>query len=177
MTAHPALRLPLTGQRTVPGLAAANYWFRRHDVGYQQRVPHCAGAVVLEAGCGEGYGADLVAECVRVLRPGGWLLLSTPNRLTFSPGRDRPLNPFHSRELCPAELAALLGEAGFDVEQLQGLRHGPRLRAVDTRHGGSVVYAQVAGVQCMDFELSTGDLDAGLDPVAAARRRPRGSAS
>ena len=29
-----------------------------------------------------------LAECRRVLRPGGRLLLTTPNRLTFSPGRD-----------------------------------------------------------------------------------------
>ncbi|HEY3629448.1 MAG TPA: class I SAM-dependent methyltransferase, partial [Jatrophihabitantaceae bacterium] len=30
--------------------------------------------------------AQFVDECRRVLRPGGWLLVTTPNRLTFSPG-------------------------------------------------------------------------------------------
>ena len=35
-----------------------------------------------------------VRECARVLRPGGLLALSTPNRRTFPPG-----NVFHSREL------------------------------------------------------------------------------
>ena len=43
-----------------------------------------------------------------MLRPGGRLLVTTPNRLTFSPGRDTPLNPFHTRELAPAELAELV---------------------------------------------------------------------
>ena len=48
--------------------------------------------------------AAFIAECRRVLRPGGRLLVSTPNRITFSPGRDTPLNPFHTRELDAAEL-------------------------------------------------------------------------
>lgn len=243
-------RLPLTGERTVPGVARENYWFRRHEAVYRELAPYCMRAVVLEAGCGEGYGADLVAgtaarvvaldcdagtiahvarryplvdpllgnlvavplrtssldvvvglqviehlweqqrflaECARVLRPGGRLLLSTPNRLTFSGGRDHPLNPFHTRELAPTELVELLGAAGFDVEQLRGLRHGPGLRRLDARHGGSLVDAQVrlalgsgpwpaalladvATVRCEHFELSADNLDAGLDLVAVARR-------
>ena len=51
---------------------------------------------------------QFVAECLRVLRPAGLLLMSTPNRITFSPGRDTPLNPFHTRELNAAELTELL---------------------------------------------------------------------
>ena len=85
-----------------------------------------------------------LAECRRVLRPGGRLLISTPNRLTFSPGRDTPLNPFHTRELDPGELAGLVAEAGFGDVELLGLHHGPRLRELDARHGGSLVDAQVA---------------------------------
>ena len=148
--------LPLTGERTVPGLAEENYWFRRHEVVYQRLVDHCTGRDVLEAGSGEGYGADLiadvarhvigvdydegavahvrsryprvdmrrgnladlpladgsvdvvvnfqviehlwdqgqfVAECARVLQPSGTLLMSTPNRITFSPGRRHPAQP------------------------------------------------------------------------------------
>src|ERR1700721_1460776 len=154
--------LPLTGERTIPGLDVENYWFRRHEVVYQQLARRGAGRDVLEAGCGEGYGADLIAgvarrvtavdydeatvahvraryprvevihgnlaelplpdhcvdvvvnfqviehlwdqpqfvsECFRVLRPGGRLMVATPNRLTFSPGRDTPINPFHTRDL------------------------------------------------------------------------------
>ena len=49
-----------------------------------------------------------VGECARVTRPGGWVALSTPNRLTFSPGvarGEKPLNPFHVNELDAEELA------------------------------------------------------------------------
>jgi 2-polyprenyl-3-methyl-5-hydroxy-6-metoxy-1,4-benzoquinol methylase len=42
-----------------------------------------------------------VAECLRVLRPGGRCIVSTPNRLTFPPG-----NLYYERELTGGELAA-----------------------------------------------------------------------
>lgn len=245
--------LPLTGERTIPGLAEENYWFRRHEVVYARLADRCAGRDVLEAGCGEGYGADLiaavarrvigldydettvahvraryprvdmrhgnlaelplpdgsvdvvvnfqviehlwdqpqfVAECFRVLRPGGVLLMSTPNRITFSPGRDTPLNPFHTRELNAAELRDLLTEGGFGIDGVFGVFHGPRLAELDARHGGSIIDAQiaravadapwpadlladVAGVQTDDFELvadADRDIDDSLDLVAIAVR-------
>jgi SAM-dependent methyltransferase len=242
--------LPLTGERTVPGIPEENYWFRRHEAVYVPLRERCAGAVVLEAGCGEGYGAAMLAEvaagvlaldldpttaahvarrypgtglaranlvalpvrdrsvdavvslqviehlwdqerflreCSRVLPPGGALMLSTPNRLTFSPGRDTPLNPFHTRELSAAELAGLVRDAGFTDVEVQGLHHGPRLRELDARHGGSLVDAQVAvalaggawpadlaadvaSVTADDFVLQLPDVDASLDLVVLARR-------
>jgi SAM-dependent methyltransferase len=242
--------LPLTGERTVPGIPEENYWFRRHEVVYEALLHRCHGLDVLEAGCGEGYGADLLAgvarrvlaldydaltaahvsgryprldvlrtnlvalpvrsgsvgavvslqviehlweqerflrECRRVLTPGGQLLVSTPNRITFSPGRDTPLNPFHTRELAPAELAGLVADAGFTQVQVLGLHHGPRLRALDAAHGGSIVDAQtavvlgdgvwpprlladVAAVSCTDFVLSPDDLDDSLDLLVTAVR-------
>ena len=199
--------LPLTGERTVPGLAEENYWFRRHEVVYQRLASRCSGRDVLEAGCGEGYGADLISgvanrvigldydesavahvraryprvdmrhgnlaelpldddevdvvvnfqviehlwdqaqfvgECARVLRPSGVLLMSTPNRITFSPGRDTPINPFHTRELNAAELTELLTDAGLVVEAMLGVFHGARLKELDARHGGSIIDAQIA---------------------------------
>ena len=248
------MSLPITGERTVPDVAEENYWFRRHLVVYEALLydallPRCTG-VVLEAGCGEGYGADLLArvaervvaldydtqaiahvarryprvaaaranlvalpvrgsgvdavvslqvvehlweqerflgECLRVLRPGGALLLSTPNRLTFSPGQDTPLNPFHTRELSAAELAGLVADAGFVDVTMLGLHHGPRLRTLDAAQGGSLVAAQttvalagsawphgllrdVASVTTADFALDADDVDACLDLVALARR-------
>jgi SAM-dependent methyltransferase len=126
-------------------------------------------------------------ECRRVLRPGGELLVSTPNRITFSPGRDTPLNPFHTRELSAAELAGLVRGAGFADVAVLGLHHGPRLRALDARHGGSLVDAQTAvvlgdgawpeellrdvvSVTAADFALSPDDVDASLDLLVTARR-------
>jgi SAM-dependent methyltransferase len=55
--------MQITGERTVPGIPEENYWFRRHEAVYQYV---CAllgpAATVLEAGCGEGYGARMLAE-------------------------------------------------------------------------------------------------------------------
>jgi SAM-dependent methyltransferase len=230
-----------------------NYWFRRHEVVYQRLAPRCAGRDVLEAGCGEGYGADLIAavarrvialdydeatvahvraryprvevmhgnlaelpladasvdvvvnfqviehlwdqaqfvtECARVLRSSGLLMVSTPNRITFSPGRDSPINPFHTRELNADELTELLTDAGFDPVSLSGVFHGPRLAEMDSRHCGSIIDAQiaravadapwpaelladVAAVSSADFdvvEADARDIDTSLDLVAIAVR-------
>jgi SAM-dependent methyltransferase len=199
--------LTLTGERTIPGLDVENYWFRRHEVVYQRLASRCADLDVLEAGCGEGYGADLISrvarrvialdydettvahvrahyprvevmhgnlaelpladasvdvvvnfqviehlwdqtqfvrECARVLRPSGLLMVSTPNRITFSPGRDTPINPFHTRELNADELSRLLADAGFTLDGVYGVFHGPRLAEMDARHGGSIIDAQIA---------------------------------
>jgi len=245
--------LPLTGERTVPGLAVENYWFRRHEVVYLHCADICAGREVLEAGCGEGYGAALIAsvarrvvavdydaatvahvrnryprvqvvtanlaslpvpdatidvvvnfqviehlwdqpqfitECLRVLRPGGLLLMSTPNRITFTPGRDTPVNPFHTRELNAGELRELLTDGGFDIQSMSGVFHGPRLGEMDARHGGSIIDAQiaravadapwpdelladVAAVASEDFDICTDaqrDIDDSLDLLAIAVR-------
>jgi 2-polyprenyl-3-methyl-5-hydroxy-6-metoxy-1,4-benzoquinol methylase len=140
--------LPLTGERTMPGVESENYWFRRHEAAYLQLLDEVVGGSLVEVGAGEGYGANMfaaradsvlaidydeqsiahmaaaypalqvvrgnlaalplasrsvdtvaalqviehvwdhpqfVSECARVLRPGGLLLVTTPNRLTFSP--------------------------------------------------------------------------------------------
>ena len=140
---------------------------------------------------------QFVAECLRVLRPGGVLLMSTPNRITFSPGSDTPVNPFHTRELNAAELTELLESAGFEIEAVYGVFHGHRLAELDGRHGGSIIDAQisraladapwpadlradVASVSTEDFDLvaltaeaGTGgprDIDDSLDLVAIAVR-------
>jgi len=253
VTDHADGGLPLTGERTVPGLAEENYWFRRHEVAYRECEALCAGQEVLEAGCGEGYGADLIAsvarrvvavdydpttvahvrrryprvqvvaanlaalpmpdasvdvvvnfqviehlwdqpqfitECLRVLRPGGLLAISTPNRITFTPGSDVPLNPFHTRELNAAELRELLEDGGFEVRSMSGVFHSPALAEMDARHGGSIIEAQivravahapwapelladVAAVRYEDFEIVSEerrDIDASLDLLAIAVR-------
>ena len=239
MTVTEPAPLTLTGERTLPGIWQENYWLRRHQAAYDVFAPACAGARVLEAGCGEGYGAarlaaagartvvgvDLnlptlvhlratypsvspvranlvllpcadaavdivvsaqtiehlwdqdrfVRECARVLRPGGRLAMSTPNRVTFPPG-----NVFHSRELDAREIVDLV-RPHLDIVGLSGVEHGPRLREWADRCG-DVVAAQLAAppgawsdelaalvrsVSAADFTL-TDDLDGCLDLILVA---------
>lgn len=249
--------LILTGERTLPGIAAENYWFRRHEAAYRAAVAWLpGGGRLLEAGLGEGYGGALlataghrvvgldydaatvahaarayprirvvrgnvvalpfpdasfdavvsmqvvehlwdqpgyVAECARVLRPGGHFVISTPNRLTFSPGYDpatgSPTNPFHTREFSDAELAELLAPHVSHLTRY-GLHAGPRLRDLDAGcqrdHGTDLIGAQlatpptdwpgwlsqaIAQVAAADFTLGTDDVDNSLDLVIHARRR------
>ncbi len=247
-TARAAGDLVLTGERTLPGIPDENYWFRRHEAAYRALLPFVLGAHVLEAGAGEGYGAQLlrdggaarvhafdydqtaarhirrrysgltvtrgdlqrlpyadssvevvanlqtiehlhdqpgfVAECARVLRPAGTLLMTTPNRTTFSPGRDTPRNAFHTRELTADELTDLLAPH-FEVQRRWGLRHGKRLTQLERRVGPLVeaqltrstddwsprVRAAVHAVRANDFDVDGTDVDASLDLVFVAVRR------
>ncbi len=234
--------LPLTGERTAPGIWHENYWFARHEAAYRWVAGLGAGRAgrVLDAGCGEGYGAELlrtslnttvhgldydpptlahlrrtypaiacvqgnlvqqgladaaydlmvsmqtiehlwdqpafVAECARLVRPGGTVVLSTPNRLTFPPG-----NWYHTRELTAADLADLVADH-LRIEQLAGLWHGPRLTAWESEHG-SCVTAQLANPPAgwspelatlvrsttyADFEIRPAD-DTALDLILVAR--------
>ena len=219
---HPPLTL--TGERTLPGIAHEQYWFARHLVAYRHgaavvgaHLPDSArtpSAVVLDAGCGEGYGADLIhrqldvpvvaldydpttvahvrraydsvtpvranlvalplrsgscaalvslqtvehvwdqpaflAECARVLEPGGVLVLSTPNRLTFSSAAG---NPFHARELDAVELLALV-EPHFEQVRTLGVHHGPRLRSFAVAYGDPVAAQLAAPPEDWDADLA-----------------------
>jgi hypothetical protein len=117
------------------------------------------------------------------------VVLSTPNRLTFSAGlrrRERPANAFHCREYDAAELVAELARWAprLAVEQVLGVRHGARLRAWEAEHGGlvdaqqaraadswaPVVAEAVRQVRAADFEISPQGLDSSLDLVVVARR-------
>jgi SAM-dependent methyltransferase len=242
--------LPLTGERTVPGVPEENYWFRRHQVAYEFALPFVDGRTVLEVGCGEGYGTSMLAtsaaqvigidydaltiaharaayvaphfirgnlaalpiasasvdvlatlqviehvwnhrefvgECLRVVRPGGTLFVTTPNRLTFSPGLDEPANLFHTKEFTAEELCDLLATGGFEIDTVYGLHAGDTLRELDERYV-SFVDAQLAhppgewsaelrrdvvSVSTADFRILAADVhepDESLDLVVLARR-------
>ena len=257
MTSSPSL--PLTGERTVPGVAHENYWFRRHEAVYAAVPGFVPGSstVVVDAGSGEGYGASLLAqafpsaavlgvdydsascahavaahagprtaytrglvtalpvatgvadvvvslqvvehiwnpdgyvrELARVCRPGGVVVLSTPNRLTFSPGlgrRERPANVFHCREYDADELveSATRWAPDLAVTHRLGLHHGPRLRAWERRHGAlpaalaaaaprewpASLHEVVVSVSAGDFELTADGVDDCLDLVVVLRKR------
>ena len=244
--------LQLTGERTLPGIADERYWFERHVVAYDlARTFVVSECVVVDAGCGEGYGLPMLADAGaarvigvdldeqvighvkatyaagderiealaselmtlpladgevdlvvsfqviehlhdipgylrslrRVTRPGGHVLIATPNRLTFTPGSDTPVNPFHTVEFTAEELRAELEGAGFDVVDMLGIFHGDVLRQADEALGQSLMH--VLGAAAPEawpvwvrelvhrttaawFEVSADDLDASLDLVAVA---------
>jgi len=65
-----------------------------------------------------------VAEFRRVLRPGGTLILTTPNRLRLAnlvDRSERPYSPDHLSELSYDEARALLVREGFDIVASTGL--------------------------------------------------------
>ncbi|ADB33940.1 Methyltransferase type 11 [Kribbella flavida DSM 17836] len=235
--------LPLTGERTAPGIWHENYWFARHEAAYRWIADTLSpNGRVLDAGCGEGYGAELlrqagaapvfgldyegttlrhvakaypqigpvqgnlvqtgfagasfdlvtslqtiehlweqprfVAECARILAPGGTLVLTTPNTLTFPAG-----NWYHTKELTAAELVDLV-RAHFEVVDVLGLWHGPRLSAWEDVNGSCVtaqladdhqhwradLQALVTGTSYRDFEIRAGAMDDSLDLFVVARK-------
>jgi SAM-dependent methyltransferase len=258
-SADAAPPLVLTGERTLPGIPDERYWFERHVVAYALAAEHvralrgeAGGPIVLDAGCGEGYGLAMLAAAgadrvigadldpatvahatrtyaaadprievvaaelmslpladdevdltvsfqviehlhdipgylrslVRVTRAGGEVLLATPNRLTFTPGSDTPVNPFHTREFTAAELTAELAAVGLTVTRIVGVRHGPRLTAAE-RHLGAplpdllgttpaedwspALRTIVHATRAEDFEVADTDLDTSLDLIAICR--------
>src|SRR3954451_19997453 len=54
--------LPLTGERTLPDIPEENYWFRRHLAVYRWIAERVGGRRVIDMACGEGYGADVLAQ-------------------------------------------------------------------------------------------------------------------
>ncbi len=54
--------LALTGERTLPDVPEENYWFARHLVVYEWIAAQIGGRRVVDMACGEGYGADVMAQ-------------------------------------------------------------------------------------------------------------------
>lgn len=125
---------------------------------------------------------DFVAECARVLRPGGTLILSTPNRLTFSRGSVR--NPFHTYEFAPQELRTVV-ESHLHVEHIAGTFHTGRLRFIErlirkpfaerlieqpAPEWPRWLRRAVVRTTPADFAVRSADLDHSLDLIVVARR-------
>lgn len=138
--------------------------------------------------------AGFLRACAGSLAPGGLLVASTPNRLTFSPGLGRglkPVNPFHVEEFDADQLRGLGTAGGFTGLRVLGLRHGPRLAAWEESHG-SITAAQVeavlsshwtadldvavAAVSADDFVISDHDVDTAHDLILTGRTPAGGTA-
>lgn len=249
--------LILTGERTLPGRAEENYWFQRHLVAYRHVLPLVEGKRVLDLGCGEGYGVDLLAtrareamgadlapeavfharrtyvrpnlrflymdiyhlgleddsfdvvcslqviehmhepggfmrEAMRVLKPGGLCIISTPNRLILSPGRDTPVNPFHIFEFDRGQFLDFM-RGFFPRVDMAGVFHAGKLRLHDrlTRRDFSqfcldippwldrVFYRPffVPSIKAGDFRIGRNGLEGALDFIAIARKASPGNRS
>lgn len=124
-----------------------------------------------------------LAELVRITRPGGTIAISTPNRLTFTPGSTTPTNPWHVREFTADELRLVMEEAGIRVEVIEGVHHAPALTDGLAALVGDRVMATLAdppawsddlralvhAISPDDFTVSDRDVDASLDLVAWGR--------
>jgi GT2 family glycosyltransferase/SAM-dependent methyltransferase len=95
-------------QHAAENYAADNLSFLCGDT---RRIPLSAGSVEVVVSFETiehlGEQEEFIREIKRVLRPGGLLILSTPDREFFA---SSPPNPFHVKELSRADFQAFLGE-------------------------------------------------------------------
>lgn len=127
------------------------------------------------------------SEMARVIDADGKAIITTPNRLTISPGCDKPINPFHLREYTPDELSAVLDEHFASVE-ISGMFHAgwlalnERLKVVDfigvyemskanPRYWTHRLLTPL--IRTRDFRIAEGDLTRCLDIIAVCAS-PRG---
>jgi SAM-dependent methyltransferase len=130
------------------------------------------------------------AEVARVLASDGSALITTPNRLTISPGSSKPINPFHLREYTPGEFVDVLS-GHFESVEIQGLFHArmlalnDRIKLVDfikvyemnranPRYWAHRVFTPM--VSTRDFRLDDENMESCLDIVALCRHPREGRA-
>ena len=104
----------------------------------------------------------MLAEIRRVLVPGGWFCLDTPNRrvTALQLGADVLSNPDHKLEYTHQQLSALLRDAGFTVVHAYGLNLADESLArahfdvaeVAAKHG---VYAEIADCYVLAYMCRT----------------------
>jgi 2-polyprenyl-3-methyl-5-hydroxy-6-metoxy-1,4-benzoquinol methylase len=81
----------------------------------------------------------VIAELKRVLKKGGVLIISTPNKFSYSRG-DTSQNPFHKKELSQAEFQSLLLNHFKFVKILNQVSFSCSLIEGDNESGGNIFY-------------------------------------
>jgi SAM-dependent methyltransferase len=71
----------------------------------------------------ESDGERVIKEVHRLLVPGGWFCLDTPNGPAWRLKSEEVMNPDHKIEYSSDLLVAKLSEAGFNVEEVNGLNY------------------------------------------------------
>jgi SAM-dependent methyltransferase len=92
-----------------------------HDLPYRQAFDTIVAGELLEHLQNPGL---FLTSCARALKPGGRLVLSTPNVFTpllslmYLKNGDRAFNPDHAVWFCPQTIQVLMARCGFAVAQL-----------------------------------------------------------
>ena len=82
-----------------------------------------------------------LTECKRVLKQGGLLILSTPNKEVVSPFFRKPLNRFHLQEFSPEELQKMTSQlfSNVDLYAQHHLRGSAKLKVQIRSLGGYIL--------------------------------------
>ena len=103
-----------------------------------------------------GQYREMIAEFARVLKPGGELILSTPNREVSSPDNNI-INPYHIQEFSYDELKDILG-ACFGIVEISG-QHNTRYDKRSFRRRTGKVFEKMflsIGIGKLPYKLRNG---------------------
>src|ERR1700722_10459141 len=100
----------------------------------------------------ESEGDEVVREAFRVLAPGGWFCLDTPNGPVWRLRSDELMNHDHQIEYAAGELVTKVERAGFEVTECKGLnlmRRGSAAGVFDEAEASGFPGVFAAAEECL----------------------------